>query len=129
LIFDEITAEMKAGAYSAAFTEFADISADLVERALDGNPYNKLPFKSMNAFIIAVAIGFVFAFIVTGSMKSQLKSVKMQSAAANYQRPGSLSLVNSTDYFLYSTVNQVKKESNSSNSGRVDSHGGSSRKF
>ncbi|MBQ8605660.1 MAG: TPM domain-containing protein [Clostridia bacterium] len=128
LIFDKITAEMKEGAYSAAFTEFADISADLVQRALDGNPYNKLPFKAMKAVIIAVVIGFVFAFIVTGSMKGQLKSVKMQKAAANYQRPGSLSLVNSTDYFLYSTVSKVKKESNSSG-GSTDSHGGSSRKF
>ena len=129
LIFDEITAEMKAGNYSAAFTEFADISADLVQRALDGKPYNKLPFKPVKAVVIAVAIGFVFAFIVTGSMKGQLKSVKMQKAAANYQRNGSLSLINSTDYFLYSTVSQVKKESNNSNSGSVDSHGGSSRKF
>ena len=94
-----------------------------------GNPYTKAPFNKGMAVVIALVIGFVFAFIVTGSMKGQLKSVKMQKAAANYQRNGSLSLINSTDYFLYSTVSQVKKESNNSNSGSVDSHGGSSRKF
>lgn len=125
-IFDEIASEMKAKNYDAAFDEFADICDEFIGLAKDGKPFEKRPFDSAMAAVISIIIGFVFAFIATGSMKGQLKSVRMQKAAANYQRNGSLSLINSTDYFLYSKVDRQKKETNNSSTG---SHGSSIRKF
>lgn len=125
-IFDEITSEIKSGNYYGAFDEFADKSDEFIKLAKDGKPFKKLPFDTVKAVIIAVVIGLVVAFIYTSSLKGQLKTVRAQRAAANYQRAGSLSLINSADYFIYSKVERTEKDKSSSS---TDSRGGSSRKF
>lgn len=126
-IFDEITYEMGEDDFAAAFGEFADLTDELIGRARAGDPY-KEPFGFGLALVISLGIGFIVAFIVTGSMKGQLKTVRAQSAAANYQRAGSMAIVNATEFFLYSKVDRVRKESQSSSSSSGGS-GGTTRQF
>ena len=62
---------------------------------------------------ICILIGLVIGFIVTGVMKSQLKTVRRASAAGNYLAEGSLNLIISTDRFLYeNTTRTAKAKSN-----------------
>lgn len=127
------------GEYNDACTLFVEKCVDFVNKARAGAPYDvdnlpKSPFGFAKAFVIALGIGFVFALIVVGSMKSKLKTVVKQRAAANYQRPGSLSLLGSSEYFLYSQVDRTEKSSSSSggssthtsSSGRTHGGGGTS---
>lgn len=126
-IFDEITYEMGEDDFAAAFGEYADLTAELIGRARAGDPYKK-PFGFGMALVISLGLGFIVAFIVTGSMKGQLKTVRAQRAAANYQRAGSMAIVNATEFFLYSKVDRVRKESQSSSSSSGGS-GGTTRQF
>ena len=82
----------------------------------------------LGALVISLGIGFIVAFIVTGSMKGQLKTVRAQRAAANYQRAGSMAITNATEFFIYSKVDRVRKESQSSSSSSGGS-GGTTRQF
>lgn len=89
--------------------------------------------------IVVILIGAIIAFIITGIMRSKLKSVRMQSTASNYVINNSLNITDSRDAFLYSSISKVKiqKQSSSSSSGGSSthrsssghSHGGTSRKF
>lgn len=54
--------------------------------------------------LISLGIGFIIALIVTGIMKSKLKSVHMQSAASEYIESGSFKLNGQNDFFLYKTT-------------------------
>ena len=115
--------------YDNAFTKFAELADDFITQAKNGTPYDvdnlpKSPFDAMKSVLIALGIGFVGALIATGSMKGKLKSVQRQSAAANYERQGSLQLVNSNEYFLFSHVDSVKKEEKSSGSSTHTSSSG-----
>ncbi len=58
---------------------------------------------------IAIGIGLVIALIVMSIMKHGMKSVRMQSAAADYVRSGSFSLSDSRDVYLYTTVTKTAK--------------------
>ena len=126
-IFDEITYEMGEDDYSAAFGEYAELTAELIGRARAGEPYRE-PFGFGLALVISLGIGFIAAFIVTGSMKGQLKTVRAHRAAANYRREGSMSIFNATEFFLYSKVDRVRKESQNSSSSSGGS-GGTTRQF
>ncbi len=68
-------------------------------------------------------IGLLVAAIVTGVMRSKLKSVHYQQAAGAYEIPGSFHLTAHRDTFLYRHVDRVAKpkEENRSSGG---SHGG-----
>ena len=119
-IIDEITDELSDGDYAQAFDEYID----LVEEAVyDVNHFN-IAFN----ILVSIGIGLVVALIVVLVMKSQLKSVRFQSAAANYLKDGSLQVSNANDVFLYRHVNRVAKpKNNSSSSG--GSGGSASGKF
>lgn len=62
--------------------------------------------------LICVLIGIVIAFVVTGIMKAQLKSVRKQRAASNYVVDGSFRLTNRTDIFLYRNVSRRERPKN-----------------
>lgn len=81
------------------------------------------------SLVVAVAIGLIVAFVVTGSMKGKLNSVRMQAGADTYLKPGSLNITDSRDIYLYRTVSRTEKPksdsgTHTSSSGR--SHGGGS---
>ena len=90
--------------------------------------------------LIAIAAGLLVAFVVMKIIAAPLKSVTKQSGANNYIVPGSMSVTNAGDIFLYSNVTRTAKpkdndssysgggsSTNDSSSGR--SHGGSSGSF
>lgn len=71
---------------------------------------------------IAVVIGAVAGLTGVGVMKSKHKSVKMQTGASRYIKPGSMVLTKSDDIFLYRTVTATPKPKDPP----PDSDGGSS---
>ena len=54
--------------------------------------------------LISLAIGIVIGIIVLASLKSQLKTVKLQHGADNYEKSGSFKITNQYDHFLYKKV-------------------------
>lgn len=58
---------------------------------------------------VCILIGLVIGFIVVSAMKSQLKSVRRESAAANYLAADSLNLTISTDRFLYENTTRTPR--------------------
>lgn len=58
----------------------------------------------MEVILICLAIAVIAAFVVTGIMKAQLKSVRRQNSAGSYIVEGSFRLTHSRDLFLYRNV-------------------------
>ncbi len=54
----------------------------------------------MIAFIAAIVIAIVIAYIITGGMVSQMNTAVKQRAAANYVRPNSFNLTQQEDIFI-----------------------------
>lgn len=119
-ITSNVTSYLKNEDYAGAYGAFADECEYQINGFING-----FPFKTGRNLLISLAIGFIVAFIVTGVMKGKLKSVRMQSAASDYVKQGSLNLVDSRDIFLYSRVTKTQKSSSSS--GSSGGSGGSSR--
>lgn len=128
------------GEYYDACDTFARLSDEFITQAKEGSAFDrgnlpKAPFGLVKRLLTALVVGFVVALIVTGVMKSKLKTVYSQPAAAEYVRNGSMQLTDSRELFLYTHVTRQKREkSNSggssthvSSSGRT--HGGSSGRF
>ncbi|MEE0524952.1 MAG: TPM domain-containing protein, partial [Faecalibacterium prausnitzii] len=66
--------------------------------------------------------------IVTGVMKSRLKSVAPQRDATSYVRQGSMKLTNQRDLYLYREIHRTErpKETDSGSSGGSSTHTSSS---
>lgn len=136
---EQFAPELSDENYAGAFGIFADQCDAFLAQAATGDPFDshnlpKAPFNWVLNLVIAVAIGFIVALIVTAVMKSSLKSVRSQPAASNYVRPGSMNLTVSREFYLYSHVSKTAKPKQSSgssthvgSSGR--SHGGGGGKF
>ena len=79
-------------------------------------------------WVVALVIGLLTALIVTGVMKSQLKSVAPQRDATSYVRQGSMKLTNQRDLYLYRDVHRTErpKASSSGDSGGSSTHTSSS---
>lgn len=117
-VAERILEDLSSGNYYRAFSRFAD----LCEESLAGNPFIVI--------LICLAIGVLAAFIVTGVMKSQLKSVRAKAGASDYVVPGSLQVKVARDLFLFRTVSRTPKPKNNSDSGSGGrSHGGGGGKF
>ena len=109
---EDMTPDLKNGNYAAAFDTFAAKCEERIDIAINGEP-----FDPAMSFIVALVIGIVLALIVTGVMKGKLKSVRSQRAAANYVRQGSMNVTESSELFLYRTVDRREKPKSSSSSG------------
>ena len=81
---------------------------------------------------------FIIALIVTGVMRSRMKTVHMKPDAADYMKDGSLHINRSRDIFLYHQVTRTAKPKEESSGGGGSSthtsssgetHGGSSGSF
>ncbi len=122
-IFDRIASDIVSGNYEYAFTEYADMCDEYIT--------DLTTFDAGFNLVIALAVGFIVAFIATGSMKSKLKSVAAKKEANSYLKPGSLMITDSRDMFLYRQVTYTKKEQNNSSDTHTSSsgrtHGGGGR--
>ncbi len=133
------------GEYAIAFTTFANLCDNFITQAKAGKPYDvgnlpKEPFWAVGNFVITFGIGFIISLIVTGMMKSKLKTIHSQPAADMYIKNGSMQITKKNDLFLYRHIDRRKKPENpqsnthlggsnthTSSSGRT--HGGGGGKF
>lgn len=67
----------------------------------------------MEVILVCLVIALVAAFLVTGAMKAQLKSVHRENAAGNYVVHNSFRLHHRQDLFLYKNVTRQKRAENS----------------
>ena len=136
---DRFVPYLSDGEFAQAFEEFADLCDEFITQAKTGDPYDshnlpKEPFSLVTNLLIALGIGLVAAWIVTGSMKAKLKTVRQQAKADDYMTPGSLHLTYSRDLFLYTHLDRREKPKSSSGSSTHTSssgttHGGGGGKF
>lgn len=127
------------GDYAEAFQTFAGLCDEFITQAKAGDPFDthnlpKAPFRTGLNLGIALIIGLVAAFLVTGSMKRKLISVRAQAKADDYVTPGSLQISYSRDFHLYTHLDRREKpKSGSGSSTHVSSsgttHGGGGGKF
>ena len=125
--------------FAEGFTVFAELCDEFITQAESGDPYDshnlpKEPFNFVVSLLIALGIGLVVAWLVTGSMKAKLKTVRQQAKADDYMTPGSLQLTYSRDLFLYTHIDRREKPKSSSGSSTHTSssgttHGGGGGKF
>ena len=114
---DNFVSYLSDGEYYEGFMKFADLCEE---------------------FLISLVVGFVIALIVTGVMRSRMKTVHMKPDAADYMKDGSLHINRSRDIFLYHQVTRTAKPKEESSGGGGSSthtsssgetHGGSSGSF
>ena len=110
---------LSGGDYFGAFDEFIDGCVYQIKGERNG-----FPFNFGMSLLVSLAIGFVVALIATGIMRAKLRSVRTQSAAREYIKPGSMQLTRSTDLFLYRTMDRRRKPQNTSSSSRGGGGGG-----
>lgn len=141
-LVNQFIGDLSDGNYADAFNKFADISESFIIQAKSEKPYDNsnIPKSPPPPYlpVITTTIGIVIAFIITGIMRMQLKSVSMQTAAGSYIKNNSLKIAESKDVFLYANLSKTKiqKAQSSSSSGSSThrsssgrSHGGSKGKF
>lgn len=138
-IGEQMLPDLSEGNYAEALEVYAGLCDDFITQARSGTPYGKgtLPRKPFSLIWIPVSLGagVIFALLVVGAMRAQLKNVRLQRAAGVYLKKNGLQLRESRDLFLYHTVtrkarpkqNQSGSSTHSSASGR--SYGGRGGKF
>ena len=119
---DAMTPDLKAGDFAAAFDLFVRRCEERLNIAINGEPF--APGMSL---LISLIVGFVIALIVTGIMRSKLKSVRPQHTASNYVRQGSMHLTQSYELYLYKTVTRRARPKSTSSGGGSRSSSGSGR--
>ena len=112
-IGEHIVEELSDGEFMEAFMEFVSLCSYEIEGERNG-----FPFNFGLSLVVSLAIGFVVAFIATGIMRAKLRSVRSQSAAREYMKPGSMHLTRSSDLFLYRTMSRRHKPQNTSSGSR-----------
>lgn len=101
--FDKLTSKIipyfDRGDYKGAFLAFADNCDSIItsERAF---PW----WRIVIGMLIGAALSFLFPM---STLKSQLKSVRAQTAAASYVRAGSMTLTQNRDVFLFANVTRT----------------------
>jgi len=141
-IADAFVPYLSDGAYADAFAVYADLCDAFVTEAKEGEAYdvNHMPKEKqphpLGAFIIALVLGFVLAFLPMWGMKRQLKSVRAQSMATSYEKAGSRNITLKRDIFLYHTISRRPKPKDQSSGGSSihtsssgRSHGGGGGRF
>lgn len=122
-----VQSELSAGEFASAFITFAQQCEERVSLAQSGEEYRE-PFDFLKTVVIGFVISFIVGLIVTGSMAGQLKSVHMQTAAAEYVKKDSLKLAASGERFLYKKLDKKERASSSTQNGN-SGHSSTTGKF
>lgn len=115
-IFDHMQPYIVSDPYTA-FERFAQDVHDEVE---DHRSYD------VTWIFIGLIVGLATGLIVTGIMRSALKSVREQKYAGSYVKDGSLNITVARDIFLYRTVSRVPRPRDNGGGGGSGSHRSSS---
>ena len=133
--FSELTGEiipyLDEGDANGAFLTFADACDKIITSAREeysdgyyGYYDEDYETESRPAFswwlvVFGLLLGAVMSFLIPmSSMKSKLKSVRAKAAASDYVRPGSMTLTQNRDVFLFANVTKTPiPRDNSSRSG------------
>lgn len=122
--------DLSDGNYEEAFSIYAELCDEFLTQAGDGEAYDvkNLPKEPLakSWILISLIMGAVIAFIITGCMRSRLKTVRKQMSAMSYVKDGSMNLTDSRDMFLYRRVTRRAKPKNTSSSGGSRTHTSSS---
>lgn len=118
------------GAYLEAFVKFADLCDSFITQAKEAQPYDvgNMPKESVGVEWIAISlvIGAILAFLITGAMRMQLRSVRRQAEAGYYHKDG-IHLTRRNDWYLYRNVQRhAKPKDNGGAGGGSSTHVGSS---
>lgn len=117
-IGDMITDDLASKNYVAATESFAQLCDSFITDARNGTPYGEetgaiddggFQMPPPLWIPISIGVGLIVALIVVLTMKGKLKSVRMQAAASNYLKDGSLNITDSSDIFLYSNVSRTAR--------------------
>ena len=129
---DQILFWLSDGYYAEAFHTYADQCDIFITQAYTGEPYdvNNLPREPLSIIWIGISliVGFIMAISVTGSMKSQLKTIRREPAAGSYVVDGSVRVTESREFFLYRNITRREKPKSNSKGGS-STHRGSSGTF
>ena len=118
------------GDYNGAFEEYIRVCDYFLDLYSQGTPYDvgyKAPRTTgdiVRYALISILIGLIVAIFPILGMKSQLKTVKVATGAADYESGKGINLRVKEDRFVNKALNRVKIQSESSRSG--GSSGGSS---
>ena len=115
--------------WAGGFRDFIETSADMLQKAKDGNPVDIWipdpdPVETGPSFdgfkaAISLAMGALFGGGAVGGMKRSMKTAVKQTQAENYIR-GGVNLRGERDTFIKRTVTRtrIRQENNSSSSSR-----------
>ena len=121
-ILDQMIAAagLSEGEYFDSAMLFVDYTADYLERAANGEPFDEdsipidWPSVLYTSALIALVVGLIVSAIYIGSLKSQLKSVAPKLDADNYIDRSSLALSVNKDTFMYKNVSKTARPQNTS---------------
>lgn len=144
-ISEQFLPDMSDGNYADSFETYATLCNDFITKAKADEPYDNSNLKDLKSsenflfqysIIISLVVGIVLALIITGVMRSKLKSVHSQVAASNYIKENSLKITERYDHFLYRHVSRrarPKEDNDGGSSTHTSSsgntHGGSGGSF
>lgn len=144
---DRFLPSLSRGRYADAFRIFAERCDELVSLARAGTPFDRASRSDYDTdgryepltvgerlsllpigkyALVSLVIGWVVALIVVSVMKGKLKSVRLQAAATDYVRPGSMRLTESQDLFLYTHTTRVERPKDNDSGGGSSTHTSSS---
>lgn len=131
-MLDDVTPYLSSGDYAEAFDTFADLSEKYLTktRNSESDPEDDSHYYAFDPTLLLFGafIGIIVSFIIVGSMRRKLKSLRSAYSADNYIKKDSLDIRESRDWFLYShvTKSRIENDSSSSGGGNSTSHTSSS---
>lgn len=123
------------GEYYEAFSAYLKLADEFLTEAEKGEPYSESHrFQEGWRIPLIIGVSFVISLIVSlivvMSWKKSMNTRVRQETAGAYLTPGSFSLSESSDRFLYHTVSRTKRQKENSGSGGMHSDSsGTSGKF
>ncbi len=148
-IADEIVPYLSDGDYYEAFDYFADLCDDLcTQYDENGGDWSDDPIYDDDYFdddyddyrdftlpseklspvwiLISIVVGVLLSAMIVSTMVSNLKSVRFQPSASSYVKPGTMSVSDSSDLFLYSTMTRTPRPKHDDDSSSGSMHMGGS---
>ena len=133
-VFKELKPLLSAGKYYDAemkFLEMADERLGWYADDIANGGTGKVPYPAsviLKRELIAVAVAMVIAFFVVSMFKKTMKTNRIQLSAGNYEKPGSMRVTASNEYFVRKQVSRTaipKNESSDSSGDHTSSSGAS----